>query len=285
MKDIADDMPYWRYRHSNLSNVPREQHLEWNGMVLRHDDPWWNTHYPPNGWGCKCWVEALSESDMRRYSLKKDKAPPLNRHNITIRRKGGSVTVGTPKGIDPGFAYAPGRLRQLANAATVALSKNKHTPTEAGDDALTGYSKSTYYKELNLALRAGNPAPLVRRIRDILNRSLALRPADPNLPTTPLYRRLQLTEQQIEGLLLRYRRGAVVTENAFTSTSRDPELPGYKDRNVLFVVYSHSGRDIADIAYDPSLKEVLIPAGARFKVVQVDTRNPAKPVITLREVE
>ncbi len=49
--------PYWQYKHSHLDKVPRPLHVTptpvgWNGLVLRHDDPWWDVHYPPNGWGC-----------------------------------------------------------------------------------------------------------------------------------------------------------------------------------------------------------------------------------------
>ena len=76
MKEIADRRPYWRYRHSHASEHPREEHLAWDGLILPHDDPWWDTHYGPNGWGCKCYVEALSQRDLER--LRKsgpDKAP------------------------------------------------------------------------------------------------------------------------------------------------------------------------------------------------------------------
>ena len=32
----------------------RPQHLEWDGLVLPVDHPFWKTHAPPNGWGCRC---------------------------------------------------------------------------------------------------------------------------------------------------------------------------------------------------------------------------------------
>ena len=49
MKAIAEKRPYWRYRHNDAVTHPRPEHLAWDGKVLRHDDPWWTTHYPPNG--------------------------------------------------------------------------------------------------------------------------------------------------------------------------------------------------------------------------------------------
>lgn len=42
--------PYWRYVASS-SAEPREEHAAWYNIVLPADDPWWDTHYPPNGWG------------------------------------------------------------------------------------------------------------------------------------------------------------------------------------------------------------------------------------------
>lgn len=56
--------PYLRYQHNTVLN-PREQHQAWDGMILRRDDPWWSTHYPPNGWGCRCSVTGISEARLR----------------------------------------------------------------------------------------------------------------------------------------------------------------------------------------------------------------------------
>lgn len=51
--------PYWEWVHSGLAAEPRTQHLAWNGMTLRHDDPFWRTHFPPRippDYGCGCRV-------------------------------------------------------------------------------------------------------------------------------------------------------------------------------------------------------------------------------------
>lgn len=62
---VLAHMPYWQYRHNTLVN-PREEHKGWDGIILRWDDPWWQTHYPPNGWGCNCDVRPLSERQLRK---------------------------------------------------------------------------------------------------------------------------------------------------------------------------------------------------------------------------
>ncbi len=56
--------PFLRYQHNPVRH-PREEHVDWDGLILRRDDPWWRTHYPPNGWGCRCSVTGISEARMR----------------------------------------------------------------------------------------------------------------------------------------------------------------------------------------------------------------------------
>jgi hypothetical protein len=68
MQDMKDTHPYWQYMHGD-SRKPRQDHLALNGLVVRADSAWWDAHYPPNGWGCTCYVRALSEGDMKRRGL------------------------------------------------------------------------------------------------------------------------------------------------------------------------------------------------------------------------
>lgn len=108
--DALEALPYWQYRHSDLVNEPREEHLAWDGLVLRADDPWWDTHFPPNGWGCMCTVDPLSEDDLKDLGKSgPDTAPPINYIEKTVGSRGPSPrTVMVPEGIDPGWDYNVG---------------------------------------------------------------------------------------------------------------------------------------------------------------------------------
>jgi len=59
------NFPFLQYVHNyyGTSKTPRADHLAWNGVVLPVDDDFWQTHYPPNGFGCKCGVKQLTKSE------------------------------------------------------------------------------------------------------------------------------------------------------------------------------------------------------------------------------
>lgn len=103
----ADRRPYLRYVALEDGRT-RKEHLDWHNTVLRWDDPWWNTHYPPNGWGCRCKVQQLSDRDLARYGYEvASKAPPIKLQTV----EAGGATFRVPKGIDPSFAYNVGQAR------------------------------------------------------------------------------------------------------------------------------------------------------------------------------
>lgn len=62
---VLERMPWWQYEHNTVLN-PREEHKAWDGKVFVHDDPFWRTHFPPNGWGCRCSVRQLSDRQLRK---------------------------------------------------------------------------------------------------------------------------------------------------------------------------------------------------------------------------
>lgn len=66
-------LPFLRYRTVGDARV-REEHAGWEGTTLPVNHWWWNTHYPPNGYNCRCEVEQLAEavvSDLPKNPPKK----------------------------------------------------------------------------------------------------------------------------------------------------------------------------------------------------------------------
>jgi len=53
----------------------REEHKQWNGTVLPINDPWWDKHSPPNGFGCQCEKEFISKYEMESGDEHETKRP------------------------------------------------------------------------------------------------------------------------------------------------------------------------------------------------------------------
>ncbi len=105
--DVTAAYPYWQYTHGD-SRRPRPMHLAWNGTTLRCDDPWWDTHYTPNGWRCSCFIRPVSAAGLARMGKSgPDTAPPITYRTWVDKNTGQHHQV--PDGIDPGFDYNPGK--------------------------------------------------------------------------------------------------------------------------------------------------------------------------------
>ncbi|HRQ57652.1 MAG TPA: phage minor head protein [Azoarcus taiwanensis] len=107
---VREALPYWRYVHSGMARDPRPDHLAWSdaGLTLPADHPFWDTHYPPNGWGCRCRVVAVREPGPD------DSTEPPEGWDVAL------PSTGAPRGIDPGWAYAPGANAETPLADLVA---------------------------------------------------------------------------------------------------------------------------------------------------------------------
>jgi len=114
MQAVKHLRPFWQYRHTTIEN-PRLSHKSLDGLIFSADDAFWDTHMPQNGWGCKCRVDSLSRYEAQQEWEKAGKSgpdtPPTIEYEERIIGKNGSNPrkVTTIKGIDPGFAYNPGK--------------------------------------------------------------------------------------------------------------------------------------------------------------------------------
>ncbi|AQZ95555.1 phage minor head protein [Halopseudomonas phragmitis] len=128
LQAVKEDRPYWMYEHSDAVITPRPEHQAWDGLVIHADDPWWQTHYPPNGWGCQCRVRALNDRDLRRLGKSGPDTAPASPERSVIHK---GETVSVPDGIDPGWDYAPGRSAFEQQVQHV-LEKVPELPAELG---------------------------------------------------------------------------------------------------------------------------------------------------------
>ncbi len=116
-----DDRPYWQYV-AILDGRTRPSHRAMNGKVFRYDDPFWGSFYPPNGWGCRCRVVALSQDNLAKGGIKVESSEgKLGSTSKLVSEKTGEMReVATYRATDPvtrrqitvspdvGWSYNPG---------------------------------------------------------------------------------------------------------------------------------------------------------------------------------
>ena len=119
------------------STDPRKEHLGWVGTILPIDHDWWKTHWPPNGWGCKCNVRMITGRERDRLLAAEAKPggisyraepPDDGADRLFTNRRTGEISE-VPAGIDPGWQTNPG----LSRARTVT-TRLKERLDEAGEE-------------------------------------------------------------------------------------------------------------------------------------------------------
>jgi SPP1 gp7 family putative phage head morphogenesis protein len=114
----VDARPYWQYV-AVMDNRTRPAHAALNGKIFPADDPFWDTHYPPLGYNCRCRVRALSQKDIDRKGLPVDSAEGRIRWEDTlVSKKTGEIqpvavyhdpVTGMKIPTDVGWSYNPGK--------------------------------------------------------------------------------------------------------------------------------------------------------------------------------
>jgi len=114
--------PFLRYV-AILDERTRPEHRARHNMVLPIDHPTWNIWAPPCGWNCRCTLQSLSARDVERLQAEGEALffePPPDIFRDWLNKRTGAVSR-VPVGIDPGWAYNPGKAGH--RAAAVAAEK------------------------------------------------------------------------------------------------------------------------------------------------------------------
>jgi len=73
--------PYLRYSSLTDSRV-RPSHLALNNIIRHIDDSFWLTHYVPNGFNCRCAIDAITESQAKKQGITiNDELPDIQPDN------------------------------------------------------------------------------------------------------------------------------------------------------------------------------------------------------------
>ena len=155
-QDIA---PYLEYQARN-DNRTRPEHRAWDGTILPIDDAFWSSHYPPNGWNCRCDVVAHSAMSLKRKGKAVTPAPEIKRSDRIVN---GKTYYNVPEGLDVGWDNNVGQA-WLAPEVTLGKKLASLPPQIAGAAYQKQLSPSflkaidnsfaKYYDETQAAIKA-----------------------------------------------------------------------------------------------------------------------------------
>lgn len=156
-------LPYLVYR-LGAAREHRPHHADKENIILAIDDPFWSTWYPPNGWGCVCWVRQITGEEAQ--SLGGVTEPPeIKTAPWTNKRTGERREI--PVGIDPGWDSNPGqtRYRTLAQHLSGAL---ENAPAEIRKAAMRDLVGSQMFRRVQSGALQGRkvfaPAAVVPEV-------------------------------------------------------------------------------------------------------------------------
>jgi hypothetical protein len=119
-----EDTTHWQYLTMEDERV-RDTHRALDGLVLPKDDPFWEKHFPPWEWGCRCRVRGLNVDQVDDFRERDaDRAPDdklvvegpalARLRDGQLQRDGQSYDVTPPSekmGGTKAFSWNPGELR------------------------------------------------------------------------------------------------------------------------------------------------------------------------------
>lgn len=79
-QDLKENFPNLMYSTAGDDRV-RPSHVILDGAIRPIDDPFWNTNYPPNGWRCRCDVDATDQEVNNKGGSGGDHGKMFN-HNV-----------------------------------------------------------------------------------------------------------------------------------------------------------------------------------------------------------
>lgn len=108
MAENASERPYWQYIAIDDA-ATRDKHRAMHKRVFRWDDPIWQSMYPPNDWGCRCRVRALTEKQVKQKGLSVEASDGKLRESMElVSKRTGETQPVTGYDLGGGETFKPG---------------------------------------------------------------------------------------------------------------------------------------------------------------------------------
>lgn len=166
--------PYLMYDAVD-DNRTRPDHAARDGQVHEVNSDFWKTHFPPNGWNCRCGVIQLTASEVKELGITPQGDPQIQTVSWTNPRTG--ITMKVPADVDPGWDYNPGakrfeHLEALANEKAEQLLQSERRRYRQNLRSMQAAEKAEYGRRLSqmesVATLSTSTEKATREIREAL---------------------------------------------------------------------------------------------------------------------
>ncbi|SBW14307.1 hypothetical protein BR10RB9215_C11520 [Brucella sp. 10RB9215] len=216
-------LPFLVYLLS-VSAERRPEHETWVGIVLPVDHPFWDTHYPPNGWGCKCRIRQITQREAERLGWKEGQEPPVVVMKEWRNKRTGQISM-VPDGIDPRWETNPGKTRGR-NVSEFLYGKVDAMPPQRQSVAVTDIVGSPLMDALAKGyLQKGAALPVAQVGRSVVE-ALGARTA-----------LVKLSDQSVRHIIEEHAARNLVTDDfrAAIGVLRDPAAVIRRGRSAAFI--------------------------------------------------
>ena len=189
-----DKRPYLEYMAINDSRV-RPSHLALDGVIRHIDDPFWQKYYVPNGFRCRCTINAITEKQAIRKGITSNEDLP-------------SVEP------DAGWAFQPSKYDKQPNEILKSKEASKTITPEAKTEVIDLRKKTVVDTEADQIIKTSLSDLTDEKqiiIDEMVDKAVRL---DPNIRPSDLRITLDLADEK---------------ENALTTILKQAELQKDQD--------------------------------------------------------
>jgi len=308
-QDTADEFPNLKYETAGDGAV-RASHKKLDGVIRPKSDPFWQTYFPPNDYGCRCDVQEVGGKAKLTNVPGAIDIPPLFQQNAGITgevfplshpyfKAGNDIKQVEMQltNLQPSYYRGPVQTTYLKNALqnlgiSAAKLKNAYSKIEDYEPKIIHYLVNnakgitndeahalfvqtipTLQTAINSSIEAGITAENQAYV-DLMDS--ALNKLDDEVGD--YVHTITLKKADLEAFLKEHKVGNEVTQKGYLYASNDNLADA--SANIKIVINAKKAKDISNISAntvyndtEKGIKEVLFNKNLSYKVTEVNTSN------------
>lgn len=286
----------------------RPEHQKWDRIIRPLSDDFWNTHWPPNGYNCRCTVRFVNDGEVTENVPGPDDAdvPPVFRFNSgkmgmifspehpyweipadkleavskVLGKSVEQLNADIEASHECRFMSSTIATETIPKITDEARSLKPKEMNEAEFVAIMAYTGS-HYKKLNTELRGFGQALESDMTPEQVSMSRLMYSG---LKKLPIYEGncTRMTDKvEVEG----WKVGNEVVVKQYYSVGMGEKPSTFLNKKVVITIESKSSKILNKMSQYPDEKEVIFVPGTRLKVVRVDEESIEGQTITFVKLQ